>query len=78
MRRKVSFCEAVYEGSTEVEGVQGRLIERPEQAKDLWQNGIIPMLVDPECTCKDMIKPDVLVDAIMAKKILAPPFTMPP
>ena len=68
VRRKVSFCEAVYEGSTEVEGVQARLIERPEQAKDLWQNGIIPMLVDPECTCKDMIKPDVLVDAIMAKK----------
>ena len=68
VRRKVSFCEAVYEGSTEVEGVQARLIEQPEQAKDLWQNGIIPMLVDPECTCKDMIKPDVLVDAIMAKK----------
>ena len=68
VRRKVSFCEAVYEGSTIVEGVQAQLISDVREAQDKWNQGIIPVLIDPECQCKADLHPDILVDAIMAKK----------
>jgi len=68
VRRKVSFCEAVFEGSTIVEGVKVQLIGTVKDAYALWDQGIIPLLVDPQCRCKDDVCPDVLVDAIMAKK----------
>jgi len=68
VRRKVSFCEAVFEGSAVVEGVKAQLIGNVKDAYALWNRGIIPVIVDPECQCRDNLRPDVLVDAIMAKR----------
>jgi len=70
VRREVAFCEAVYEGEKEVEGVVARLISPPEEIFEMWQAGKLPLLVDPEAKIKDVLKPDVLVDAIVAKKNL--------
>ena len=70
VRRKVSFCEAVYEGETVVEGVKGRLIRDPKEVARTWEQGQIPVLVDPEGESKSVTKPDVIVDAILAKKNL--------
>ena len=68
VRRKVSFCEAVYEGAITVEGVEARLIKKADEAKAMWDQGFVPVLVDPESRSRDQLAPDVLVDAIMAKK----------
>jgi xanthine dehydrogenase accessory factor len=69
VRREVSFCEAIYEGEKEVEGVRSKFISRPEEIHSAWQKGKIPILVDPDGeNTRRFIKPDVLVDAIMAKK----------
>jgi xanthine dehydrogenase accessory factor len=71
VRREVSFCEAVYEGEKEVEGVRSKFISRPEEIHSVWQEEKIPVLVDPDGEkTRRFIKPDVLVDAIMAKKNL--------
>ncbi len=70
VRRTVCFCEAVYDGTATVEGIQAVRINSPDQAVKLWRDGIIPILVDPESNCKDVFKPDVLIDAILAKKNL--------
>jgi xanthine dehydrogenase accessory factor len=70
VRRTVSFCEAVYDGQTEVEGVLADLIQDVGTAHDIWAQGRIPVLVDPEAHAKSVIKPDVMVDAILAKKNL--------
>ncbi len=70
VRREVSFCEAVYEGEKEVEGVVARLVSSPEEIFRAWQEDKLPLLVDPETKIKDILKPDVLVDAIIAKKNL--------
>ncbi len=70
VRREVSFCEAVYDGEKEVEGVTARLVTSPEEITLAWQEGKIPLLVDPEAQIKNSLKPDVLVDAILAKKNL--------
>ena len=71
VRREVSFCEAIYEGEKEVEGVRAKFISRPEEIHSVWQEEKIPVLVDPDGEkTRRFIKPDVLVDAVMAKKNL--------
>jgi xanthine dehydrogenase accessory factor len=71
VRREVSFCEAIYGGEKAVEGVQAKFISKPEQISSVWKSGKIPLLVDPDLKrTKHFLKPDVLIDAIMAKKNL--------
>jgi xanthine dehydrogenase accessory factor len=75
VRRKVSFCEAVYEGEIVVEGVKARLIRDPGEVIGTWEQGQIPVLVDPEGESKSVTRPDVIVDAILAKKNLGTSIT---
>lgn len=70
VRRGVAYCEAVYEGEKEVEGVVAKLISSPDEVFRVWQDGRLPLLVDPEARVRDVLKPEVLVDAIIAKKNL--------
>jgi xanthine dehydrogenase accessory factor len=70
VRRKVAFCEAVYDGQCTVEGVRAVLVGGPEQVDTVWKQGLIPVLVDPEAASRHSIKPEVIVDAILAKKNL--------
>ena len=70
VRREVSFCEAVYDGEKEVEGVVARFISSPDDISEVWAEGKVPLLIDPEAKVKAIMKPDVLVDAIIAKKNL--------
>ena len=71
VRREVSFCEAIYDGEKEVEGVRAKLISKPEQIQSVWKGEKIPLLVDPDLKkMKHFLKADALIDAIMAKKNL--------
>jgi xanthine dehydrogenase accessory factor len=70
VRRKVSFCEAVYDGESLVEGVKARLIRDPKEMAETWDQGQIPVLVDPEGQSKSVTEPEVIVDAILAKRNL--------
>jgi len=67
IRRSVAFASAVFRGETEVEGVRARLIE-PCQIEETWRKGAIPVLIDPEARIVNTLRPQVLVDAIMAKR----------
>lgn len=68
IRRQVSLCEAVYEGETAVEGLRAVRIETLAQAEEIWKQNAVPVLVDPQGKSIAPAKPDVLVDAILAKK----------
>ena len=70
VRREVSFCEAVYDGQKAIEGVTARLISSHDQIQGVWDSGQIPIIADPEAGVIDFLKPDVVVDAILAKKNL--------
>jgi xanthine dehydrogenase accessory factor len=71
VRREVTFSEAIYEGEKEVEGVRAKLISKPEEIEWVWKQGHIPILADPDGKkTRNFLKPDVLMDAIMAKKNL--------
>jgi len=67
VRRRVAFCEAVYDGHAEVEGVEAILIREAAQSYTEWKNGKIPLIVDPDCRTAKAIQPDGSVDAILAK-----------
>ena len=78
VRRKVSFCEAVFEKHMIVEGVEAQLIETPDERHPIWAERKIPILVDPDCDSKHVICPNVLVDAILAKKNIGTSLTDAP
>lgn len=118
IRRQVSFCEAVYDGSAAVEGVTARLVpaltdaendteiateadaetdaetysglnDTPaaHTASEKWSRsaieavleaGEVPLLIDPTGESIALLKPDVVVDAIIAKKNLGTTINMAP
>ena len=110
IRRQVSFCEAVYDGSAAVEGVTARLIpaltdaetdaetdtetysginDTPQAhiASQKWKSsaieavleaGEVPLLIDPTGESIALFRPDVVVDAIIAKKNLGTTINMAP
>ena len=68
VRREVSFCEAIFKGEQSIEGVTARYIASPDEVPSVWEQGVIPLLVDPEGVSRDALKPQVIVDAILAKR----------
>jgi len=68
VRRAVSFCEAVYDGVMTVEGVTAVNVGSPEEIEGAWGKGEIPLLIDPANKVKGVLRPDVVVDAILAKR----------
>ena len=104
IRRQVSFCEAVYDGSAAVEGVTARLVPALADAEtdtetysgindtpaahiasEKWDSaaieavleaGEVPLLIDPKGESIALLKPDVVVDAIIAKKNLGTTINM--
>ena len=78
IRRQVSFSEAVYEGSTMVEGVTSRLVTSELEMKQAWDNGDIPVCVDACGEWIQALKPQVVIDAILAKKNLGTSKEMAP
>jgi xanthine dehydrogenase accessory factor len=70
IRRAVAFASAVFEDEVEIEGVVGRRVDSLEQALQVLQQGEIPVVVDPGGQTIRRWRPDVLVDAILAKRNL--------
>lgn len=67
VRRTVAFAEAVFEGAARVEEVEARSATLA-QAPQLLEQGLIPVLVDPNAAAVAALRPAVVVDAIMAKR----------
>ena len=78
IRRTVAFSQAIVLGETRVEDVTARRADTPEQALALLQEDIVPVLPDPEGICISVLKPDAVVDAILAKKNLGTRITDAP
>lgn len=68
VRRSVAFAEAVYAGNVQIEDVSGELILSPEGSLASWQNGRIPVIIDPELSLCEDFPPLALVDARMRKR----------
>lgn len=66
LRRGICYSEAVYETAKTIDGMSAeRTLVSLESIYKVWRNGKIPVVVDPELTVKPLIKPDVLINALM-------------
>ena len=70
IRRCVAFSEAVYDGSSEVEGVTCVKVSSYEEACSMMEQGVVPVMIDEQCQVLDKVRPWVVVDAILAKRNL--------
>ena len=77
VRRTVAVSEAIHSGKTQVEGVVGVRAESIDDALRRALEGVVPVLVDPRCSCI-WLEPDVLVDAILAKRNVGTTIGMAP
>lgn len=67
VRRTVSFCESIHSESITIEGVQGVIAHDANNIKKAWNHGAIAVLPDPEWKTISRLKPDVVIDATLAK-----------
>lgn len=68
VRRTVAFSEAIRLGSTYVEDVKGERAETAEDVKRFLEEGVIAVMPDPDAAIIDILKPEVVIDAIIAKR----------
>lgn len=68
IRRKVCFSEAVYDGKTTIEGIEAIFVNDINEIKKAWKDCLVPVAVDFDGKYIDILKPDIVVDAIIAKK----------
>lgn len=68
VRRSVAFAEAVFSGEITVENVRARRVDTVEEAFHALEEGIVPVLVDPQAESISQFTPDILVDARMTKR----------
>lgn len=71
IRRTVSFSEAVYKKETTVEEVKAVLADDVEKIPEILREGNIAVIVDEKASCIKDLKPDFVIDAILAKKNLS-------
>jgi len=70
VRRQVSFCEALHDQSQTVEGVKAKMAGGIEDIHMAWEQGAIAVAADPKWLLARLVRPQVAVDAILAKKNL--------
>lgn len=78
IRRTVCFSQAILQGQTEVEGQIAVRAEDPAQTEAALRAGQIPVLADPQAACLAWLRPDAVVDAILAKRNLGTKLTDAP
>lgn len=70
IRRTVSFSSAIICGSAEVEGVNAVLANNIDDVKNIINDKNIAVIVDEKANSINILKPDIVVDAIIAKQNL--------
>lgn len=68
IRREAAFCEAVRFGEKTVEGITCTKVSSIDEALDKVTAGTPMLLVDEKADCLTTFRPDVLIDAILAKR----------
>ena len=77
IRRTVSFAQALFDGETEVEGVRAVRCTASD-ALEKARRGLVAVVADPKGLLIEKLHPDVVVDAIIAKKNLGTNRAMAP
>lgn len=68
VRRTVSFSNAVYEETFEVEGISAKHVKDAKDILDCLDKKFIPVVTDSEENILKVFKPDIFIDATLSKK----------
>ena len=68
VRLTVSYSNAVYENEVNIEGIKGKLVNSYQEAQEVIAQDKIAVIVDENADIAKEYKPDIIIDAIMAKK----------
>ncbi|GKH32042.1 EF2563 family selenium-dependent molybdenum hydroxylase system protein [Muricomes sp. OA1] len=68
VRRMAALSRAVYEGTAVVEDMKGILVYSEKEAEQVLADGDIAVIVDANAKIAAGLQPDVIVDAILAKR----------
>jgi xanthine dehydrogenase accessory factor len=71
VRRTVSFCVALTEGTASVEGVAARAVTNSKQMLSAWDASHIGVMLADDWKAISDADPDVVIDAILAKRNIA-------
>lgn len=78
VRRTVAFCPALEAGAATVEGVEAVAARTASDIASAWQAGRIPVVRTGDLAAIEGFEPDVVVDAIIAKRNLGTRITDAP
>lgn len=78
IRRHVSFCEAIYQQTMTIEGVKCEYVQTKEEACKVMSDGNVALMIDETGKIIEELKPDAVVDAILAKRNLGTHLAMAP
>jgi xanthine dehydrogenase accessory factor len=68
IRRQVSVCEALFDGEAVVENMKAVKAKGLQEAKNIISEGNVAVMIDPKGESIEALKPEIVVDAIIAKK----------
>ena len=79
IRRHVALSTAIADGEYTVEDITARKVEGSLDAlSSCWEEGVVPVIIDPEALSIRATKPLAIVDAIIAKRNLGTNKAMAP
>lgn len=78
VRWRAAFCQAMWSDRCQVEGVPARRCDNVGEAVLAFGAGEIPVLPDPEFRAAALLQPEVVVDAVLAKRNLGTHITDAP
>jgi xanthine dehydrogenase accessory factor len=70
VRREVAFCEAVHDGHKTVEAVEAVRVRDLSDTLQAWECEKIAVAADPQWQLLNKLRPNLIVDAILAKRNL--------
>ena len=75
VRRTVAFSRAVYEGRAVVEDMEAVLVHGADEVREVLDSDRIAVIVDEAAEIRTEFEPDIVVDAILAKRNLGTAIT---
>lgn len=70
VRRTVAFSQAAFDNEIAIEGIKGIKVNNINEIYEEIREGNIPIIIDEKAEVIKELRPDVVVDAIIAKKNL--------
>ena len=78
IRRKVSLCEAIYEGEYIVEDIKAKKVDSIMDLEFCFNKNIVPIIIDPKGDIIKKLNPLAVIDATLCKKNIGTSKSMAP